>query len=74
MIEYLSNFFSTFLTEILLVLGFTEAAVEALVRGGLVLLVFLLGKPYLTETYREAALALIAEVTTRPDWLDGRMS
>ena len=43
MIEYLSNFFSTFLTEILLVLGFTEAAVEALVRGGLILLVFLLG-------------------------------
>ena len=38
MIEYLSKFFNTFLTESLLVLGFTDAAVEALVRGGLILL------------------------------------
>ena len=42
MIEYLSNFFSTILTESLLVLGFTEVAVEALVQGGLIILVLLL--------------------------------
>ena len=42
MIEYLSNYFSTFLTESLLVLGFTEVVVEAFVQGGLIILVFLL--------------------------------
>ena len=42
MIEYLSKTFSTFLTESLLVLGFTEVAVEALVQGGLIILVLLL--------------------------------
>ena len=46
---------------------------EAMLEGG-IYQVLSLGKPYLTETYREAALALIAEVTTRPDWLDGRMT
>ena len=42
MIECLSNYFNTFLTESLLVLGFTEVAVEALVQGGLIILVLLL--------------------------------
>ena len=42
MIECLSNYFNTFLTESLLVLGFTEVVVEALVQGGLIILVFLL--------------------------------
>ena len=42
MIEYLSNYFSTFLSESLLILGFTEVVVEALVRGGLIILVLLL--------------------------------
>jgi len=42
LIECLSNYFNTFLTESLLVLGFTEVAVEALVQGGLIILVLLL--------------------------------
>ena len=42
MIECLSNYFNTFLTESLLVLGFTEVVVEALVQGVLIILVILL--------------------------------
>ena len=38
----MSNYFNTFLTESLLVLGLTEVAVEALVQGGLIILVLLL--------------------------------
>ena len=41
MIECLSNYFNTFLIESLLVLGFTEVVVEALVHGGLIILVLL---------------------------------
>ena len=42
MIECLSNYFNTFLTESLLVLGFTEVSVEALIQGGLIIFVLLL--------------------------------
>ena len=42
MIECLSNYFNTFLIESLLVLGFTEVVVEALVQGVLIILVILL--------------------------------
>ena len=42
MIECLSNYFNTFLTESILVLGFTEVAVETFVQGGLIILVLLL--------------------------------
>ena len=42
MIECLSKYINTFLIESLLVLGFTEVVVEALVQGGLIILEFLL--------------------------------
>jgi miniconductance mechanosensitive channel len=42
MIEYLSAFLNTYLTENLLELGLTTGMVESLVRGGLILLVLLL--------------------------------
>ena len=42
MIECLSNYFNKFLIESLLVLGFTEVVVEALVQGVLIILVLLL--------------------------------
>ena len=41
MIECLSNYFNTFLTESLLVFGVTKVAVEALVQGGLIINVLL---------------------------------
>lgn len=52
----------------------TEGGIsESMLKSG-IYQVLSLGTPHLTDTFREAALALMAQVTSRPDWLDGRSS
>ena len=70
MIECLSNYFNTFLTESLLVLGLTEVAVEALVQGGLIILVLLL--IWITHRISHRPLKRLIEnkMVASKDWIE----
>ena len=66
----MSNYFNTFLTESLLVLGFTEVAVEALVQGGLITLVLLL--IWITHRISHRLLKRLIEnkMAASKDWIE----
>ena len=70
MIECLSNYFNTFLTESLLVLGLTEVAVKALVQGGLIILVLLL--IWITNRISHRTLKRLIEnkMVASKDWIE----
>ena len=70
MIECLSNYFNTFFTESLLVLGFTEVVVKALVQGGLIILVLLL--IWITNRISHRTLKRLIEnkMVASKDWIE----
>ena len=70
MIECLSNYLNTFLTDSLLVLGLTEVAVEALVQGGLIILVLLLIWIAHRISHRPLKRLIENKMVASKDWIE----
>ena len=70
MIECLSNYFNAFLIESLLVLGFTEVVVEALVQGVLIILVLLLIWIFHRISHRPLKRLIENKMATSKDWIE----
>ena len=66
----MSNYLNTFLTESLLVLGFTEVAVEALVQGALIILVLLLIWIAHRNSHRPLKRTIENRMVATKDWIE----